>query len=278
MIISSADPVPSVREADATGEVAALYSDIRATLGVPVVNLIWRHLAIFPGGLQWAWESLKPVYASGAISAEAQALRNGLDIPVLPGITASSLTASGLSEGDVDHISMILSAYERSNAMNIIALAALLARLEGTDAPASSPASMPVNEATVAGAMPPLPTLDEMPDHIGSLVEALNAVGDRTEILATMYRHLSNWPPYLSIISALITPFASDGKLEPLILGVISEGRRRANGLASGLATPDQTLAADTKEDLRATIERFVDGPIGKMIAVVPLIKRAMPV
>ena len=44
------DPVPAIREADATGAVAAIFADIRAVFGVGVVNLIWRHLAVFPGG------------------------------------------------------------------------------------------------------------------------------------------------------------------------------------------------------------------------------------
>ena len=57
----SGDPVAAISEAGATGEIAALYGDIRATLGVPVVNLIWRHLATFPGALPWAWQSLRPL-------------------------------------------------------------------------------------------------------------------------------------------------------------------------------------------------------------------------
>ncbi len=277
MNISSADSVPSIREADATGEVAALYSDIRATLGVPVVNLIWRHLAVFPGGLQWAWESLKPLYGSGAIMAEASALRDGLEIPALPGLTTSSLAALGLGSSDVVRISMILSAYERSNAMNMIALAALLARLEGTETQQDSTARSSASEAVVKGEMPPLLALDEMEPHVRALVEALNAVGGRTEILASMYRHLANWPPYLSVVSALITPFAADGRLEPLILGVIAEGRRRAAALSGSLAEPERQPSGEGGEALRAALAQFIDGPIGKMIAVVPLIKRAMP-
>jgi hypothetical protein len=278
MINLSADPVPSIREADASGEIAMLYGDIRATLGVPVVNLIWRHLAVLPGGLQWAWESLKPLYASGAIAAEAQALRDGLSVPALPGLTAHSLAALGLRDEDIAWISMILNTYEKSNAMNMVALAALLARLEGAEVQPTPSISEPVSNEAVNGKMPPLLTLGEMEPPIRALVEALNAVGGRTEILASMYRHLANWPPYLGVVSVLITPFAADGKLEPLILGVISEGRRRAGGLAGDLATPARALDDAAKAELQAALALFIDGPIGKMIAVVPLIKRAMPV
>ena len=96
MTNTSADPVPSITEADATGNIAAIYTDIRATLGVPVVNLIWRHLAVFTEGLPWAWESLKPLYANGAIAAQAAALRVGLEVPVLPGLSGPVLAAAGL--------------------------------------------------------------------------------------------------------------------------------------------------------------------------------------
>ena len=96
MTSPSGDPVPAISEAEASGHIAVLFDDIRATLGVLVVNLIWRHLAVFPGGLAWAWQSLKPLYANGAVSAQATALRAGLDIPKLPGLSAPALAAAGL--------------------------------------------------------------------------------------------------------------------------------------------------------------------------------------
>jgi hypothetical protein len=80
------DPVPAIREADATGAVAAIFADIRAVFGVGVVNLIWRHLAVFPGGLEWAWGSLRPLYAQGHMPAAAARLRARLALPRLPEI------------------------------------------------------------------------------------------------------------------------------------------------------------------------------------------------
>ena len=46
-----ADPFPAIAEAAATGETAELFADIRATVGVRVVNLVWRHLATIDGAL-----------------------------------------------------------------------------------------------------------------------------------------------------------------------------------------------------------------------------------
>ncbi|MGB1006333.1 MAG: hypothetical protein ACPGVX_04115, partial [Thalassobaculaceae bacterium] len=63
----AADPIAAIPEAEATGDTAALFADIRATLGLPVVNLVWRHLATIPGGLPWTWDQVKPFYVSGAV-------------------------------------------------------------------------------------------------------------------------------------------------------------------------------------------------------------------
>ena len=51
MSLQGGDRVNTITEAEATGEIADLYTEIRAGLGVPVVNLIWRHLAAISGGL-----------------------------------------------------------------------------------------------------------------------------------------------------------------------------------------------------------------------------------
>ena len=279
----SGDPVAAISEAGATGEIAALYGDIRATLGVPVVNLIWRHLATFPGALPWAWQSLRPLYANGAIIAQAAALRAGLEVPSLPGLSAPVLAAAGLSQDDLTRIVMIQQSYERSNAMNLIALGALLAQLEGRVddggevTAAISPPTEDAPRAAIGGKMPALLTLDQMSPDLAALVQDLNRISGRDDILASMYRHLSHWPAYLALVHCLIAPFAADGHLEPLILAVVKEGRHRAAQLAPGLATPGLALAGAVQAPVRAALIQFIDEPIGKMITIVPLIRRALP-
>ena len=133
----SYDPVPAIAEIDACGDTAELFADIGATLGVPVVNLVWRHLATIPGALPWAWTSLKPLYESTAIASEAETLSAAIDLPPYiaehTALSMPTLTAAGLSGPDLDRITMILRSYERSNAMNIIAVDTLRSCLESGD-------------------------------------------------------------------------------------------------------------------------------------------------
>ena len=55
-----------ISEEAAEGEVRVVYDAIRADMGVAVVNLIWRRLAVQPEALRYAWQRLQPIYASGA--------------------------------------------------------------------------------------------------------------------------------------------------------------------------------------------------------------------
>src|SRR3546814_2598626 len=57
-----------------SSDLAALYDDIRRTLNVPFVNLVWRHLATIPGALPWTWAAVRPLYALPAFDQAADTL------------------------------------------------------------------------------------------------------------------------------------------------------------------------------------------------------------
>ena len=77
------DPFPAIAEAAATGETADLFADIRATVGVRVVNLVWRHLATIDGALPWAWAAVKPLYLDGMVDARRGPLPPRHELPAL---------------------------------------------------------------------------------------------------------------------------------------------------------------------------------------------------
>ena len=63
-----------VSEAEAQGRVREIYDDFRSCLGAPMVDLIYRHMATVPGCLEWAWATLRPMFASDAIPSAARSL------------------------------------------------------------------------------------------------------------------------------------------------------------------------------------------------------------
>lgn len=271
------DPVPAIAEASATGAVAEIFADIRRVLGVEVVNLIWRHLATIPGALPWAWGTLRPRYADGTIAAEAHALHRQLALPRLPPFPPELLTAIDLAGSKITTIRNILAAYDRTNAMALVALSALLCRLdEPPTATSQSAEERPKPSAEPAPIpLPPLPGLESLPEPVANLVLTLNGLGTRRKnpVLASMYRHLAYWPAYLALSWALIAPLHADGALGRAIADVLGKARLRAAALAVHLEAPpvDRTTSAA----LRAAVEPFAADVIAKMVVICVLLRAA---
>jgi hypothetical protein len=269
------DTVPAITEAAATGEIAAIYADIRQVLGVDVVNLIWRHLATIDGALPWAWGTLRPLYTDGSVIGQATALHKEMVLPPVPVVPAEVFAALGLGSDDMKAIRGVLSAYDHTNAMAALALTALRARLDGRS-PLDPAAAEPTPVAAAARiGLPKLLNLTDMQAGTATLVTALNRFGTgRPElVLASMYRHLANWPPYLSLAWLLLAPLDSDGRLSAATQQTHGMASVRADRLlvrlgASPVPPPDQAAA------ISAAIAPFAGGVIGKMVVICAFLRR----
>jgi len=277
--LSAGDPVPAIAEADATGDIAALYADIRATLGVPIVNLIWRNLAATPGGLAWAWGAVKPLYAAGRVQNEARALRAAQRLPEMPSLPAAALRACGVDAGAERVIRAILDSYDRSNALNLVTLSALLARLRKEAAPAASaPAPAGAPEPPIGAALPPLLAPAEMSPDAAALVRSVNRLGTRgrDHILVSMPRQLAHWPGFLALYWSLLAALDGDGRLLACIDAVRADARARGAALAPDLGQPPLPERAALAA-VETALDDFCQNAISRMIPVVSLLQKAMP-
>jgi hypothetical protein len=257
----AAEPVPAVTEAEARGETAAIFADLRATTGVALVNLIWRHLATIPGALPAAWGALRPLYASGAVEEQAAALRAALDLPEL-----APFAAPGPARD-------VMASYDTGNSLNLLALNALLLRLDGAR---PSPAALTPRPPSPPGpALPPLPALDSLAPEIRERVLRLNLLGatDGGRILASLYRHLALWPDLLGIAEERLAPLAADGRLQTIIETTRALALRHAAVLLRGMGPdlpPPEALAA-----VRAGVSAFTSHAIGRMVPIGAMLYRA---
>ncbi len=265
--MSKADPIPAIAEAEATGEIKTLYQDIREVTGVGVVNLVWRCLATVPGALPYAWNMVRPAYASGIIAAEARAFRRGLrplDMALIP---KAALAAAGVDSLGLYNIRAILDSYDRTNAMNLVGLSALLACLDGASG-VKPVLSQSIKEPALPS-LPPLPSLDVLDPQLRSLIEILNDLGETDgRVIASMYRHLAYWPGYLAIIWAQLSSLAEDGRLGAAISGARAAGRAHANQIVSAMPVSDKSLEPAIERHLRDTLMLFTEHPIAKMSAI----------
>ena len=272
------DPVTAITEDEASGEIAELYEEIRRSLGVPVVNLIWRHLATIPGALPWAWNSLKPLYASGAITNAAVSLRSSLRPESNLGISSSTLKSVSLSSDDLRSITVVLNSYERSNSLNLIALNALLIKIDGVeDHTQDGLTQVTADDGIVHGEMPELLVLSNMEASVRELVEDLNRIGGRSDILPSMYRHLAHWPQYLGLLHVLLKTIETESGLESQIVNTIEKTRAAAVQLLPQLANDVEPLSPETELQVRDALSRVIEGTLGKMTTIIQLVSAAMP-
>lgn len=269
--------IPAIDEAAATGDTATLFADIRATLGVGVVNLIWRHLATIEGALPWAWGAVRPLYVEGVIEAEAERLRHGMRLLDLPRAPLEVLRAVGLDEVALSGVDTVLRTYDRSNTMNLLALSALLASLEGDVATGGQ--ARGGGAGGVEGALPRLLSEADVAPETWALVLRLNMLGERDEgrVLASMYRHLAHWPGALALAWMLLSPVDADGSLGGMIADNLAAAKARARLLA-GMLKPSSAanLPPAERAAARKAITLFVDHPIGKMVSICRMLRLAI--
>lgn len=276
-------PLTEIKESDATGETAALYDDIRAIIGVPMVNLIFRHMATVPGCLMWAWGITRPLYINGDIPRAAAALT----AEVLPDHAAdlrAPIAAAGLSSSSVEAIDRVLDAYGRANPMNLIGLKVIDLAL---DSAPQSPSTGPAPALTVSDLRAPdgLAELLPMADPAASPTrtrEALNNLarqihGGDTGVIPSLYRHFGEWPVFLENLEDTLSPTFADDSFEIAAQTMQRTGEAVALKLYETLPLPDMARPdASTTATLKGLISQFPPN-ICRMTVLATLLRRGLP-
>jgi hypothetical protein len=184
-----------------------------------------------------------------------------------------------LSPDDLISITVVLNSYERSNALNLIALNALLAKIDGVEIQGRDRLPQVTTDArgVVHGEMPELLALSDMEADVRELVEELNRIGGRSDIMPSMYRHLAHWPQYLALLHVLVKTIEGESGLESQIVNTIAEARAAAAQLLPQLANDVEPLTAASELEVRDALSRFIEGTLGKMTTIIRLVSAAMP-
>ena len=256
------DPLPAITEAAATGGIADLFSDIRETVDVRVVNLVWRHLATMEGALPWAWAAVKPLYLEGIPDAATTRFHRTMRLPQLPSL-------AGVEPASVD---AVLASYDHSNTINLFALGALRAWLRG-EAATEGTVERARRRAAPDVALPKLASQEDVDAATWELVLRLNRFGDEPSpmILASMYRHLAHAPAFLRRIEAALTPFEADGSLRRAVAANREAAAALSGTIARAISAEPPALAMEMEQ----AIGLFVDHAIGKMVTICRAIRLA---
>lgn len=257
----SYDPVTAVDETTATGATAEVFADIRETMGIPVVTSIWRGLAGMGDSLQTVWNAAKAIYLSGhperALNRVVE--QTGLPIPEPPAPT--QLACAGISDSQLDAIRTIVEAYNRSNGMNMVALAALVSPQTDEREAACS------NIKPAWGAFPALMAREALDENTWDLIRHVNAFGAPgiDANVATLWRHLGHWPNLLSLIYSAFAPKQAEGSIAAATFRMVELTRQEGVRMAAW-RNADVALS----EQARKTITDYVTMPtlVARMVTI----------
>ena len=227
-----------VAETEATGDVALVYEEIRRTYAVPYISSLFRHLAVYPGLLPWAWRTLRPALVSGAAQHLAWRRVDVTELPPLPPLTREALADLGVDAVSLPVVRTVCASFARVSPINLV-VAACLARLLGEGHCGAEPAATTLEPAELPAPLPAMP----------DMVPAAKMTPETRAVLATfetelagevfvpgLWRILAHWPGFLGALSTSLTPLLRD----PTVLDACKRIAGRITAVApSVLATLD---------------------------------------
>lgn len=279
----------TIPEAQADPVTREIYDDIKSTMGVALVNLVWRYLAVTPTALEWSWQALKPHYTNGAIPAAAWILRESLPTPTLPSFSAIELQQLSCDSGEMALVESILRTYERGNAQNLVAMCYLRSLLDGgnTNTAPDRPFTLNTQQQQAETAdrvnltLPPLPNRSDLPDDTWSHIEAMSEVWvpiKHRGLTPSVFRHIAHWPDLLKLYrSRLHTLKTNNGFTLPVLTEqTIDLAESQASGL--GVATENLPVLDSTDHTwLRHALDLFIHGMISPGVVLVPAMRSVLP-
>jgi hypothetical protein len=265
--------LPEVREENASAAVRAIYADIKQATGIPYVNLIFRHLALHPEVLAWAWDAVGPLYRDGQIASAVARLEVALPTPNDP---AAEPIWSEFAEGDAEQIKAVLAFYNRGNPANLVGLTTLVAAARGqsTTAPAPSeaapaPAREP-DEGVARIRIPPLPLPEQIDPEALALARELAARQGGAEIgvVPSLYLHISLWPDAMAAAHRLALPAVSAVDWPQRVQGTIAAAKVQASELAAAVRVVDARPPAEILDGYIKTVDKFTKASIPEMVLI----------
>jgi hypothetical protein len=260
--------LPEIREDVAPADIKAIYAEMRRGMRLPLVNLIYRHLATIPGVLPHTWGWVREMMVSGDLEGRLVRMTQGLTVPSIAPFESSSLI---LSEADGASVKRVLEVYNRGNGLNVIALTAIKIGLHrfAVRRPA---------EAVKAGEPSPIPPLlkfSELKPDTADLVAKMAALHGGIEgVIPSLYLHLANWPEFLAAACGQIAPLLKDGSVERARRAAVAAASTEAKDIVTLMQ--GQPEVAGFPEQVLAVLDQFTTRVIPDMLPIGLALDRAL--
>ena len=204
-----------ITEAEATGEIAAIYGEVRRAYAAPYVSSLLRHLATRPGLLEWIWQVVRPAFVSGALQHAGWSRVDVSGLAPLPALSVAHLADLGVARPDIAVIDSVCRTFARVSPVNLV-LAGCIARLVTGDRTGFATATAPPRRPLPA-ALPGLPGMvpwEECDARLRSALAVFETDLAGEVFVPGLYRILARWPDYLAHVAESLGPMLRDPEVD----------------------------------------------------------------
>lgn len=201
---------PEIPIAEADPATRTIYRKLMTAAGSGSPALIFRHMATYPGLLDWVWVTVGEDLEAGWPSKAVSLIVENQPRVLLPAFGEGEMAANGIDAAARESIGHMLTSYNRMNPVNLIAVGAARALIAGEDLP---PPPFPFSEhpapapAPPPDLPPPLPVSaidDRLNARIADICRTIPKVeigGSDVDVTPTMYRHFAIWPDFMHSVA-----------------------------------------------------------------------------
>jgi Halocarboxylic acid dehydrogenase DehI len=233
-----------VHEHEAGERVKPVFDDIKASLGVPLVNVVFQAYATHPQFLELHWKAAKPIVESEEFFNLAERLRaeaytrmhNYFSIPDL----CERMTDLSFSAGARHELTDVVELFNYNNPLLLLLVAA---QMQAFDKAVGR--QNPVHPAShlVYAQKPVLVDEEKAPSPIKKVYEDIKRTL-AVPVVSTDYRAMARWPDFLADYWAVLKPLAQS----PLYKEHCQAMRASALALANELPQPFQLTVAQLQD------------------------------
>ncbi|MEK9671708.1 MAG: hypothetical protein VW268_04295 [Rhodospirillaceae bacterium] len=243
-----------------------------AAAGSGAPALIFRHLAVYPGSIDWVWRAVGPEAHRGWPRQMIWDLLDRTPPVAIAPISPALLAETGVDAQARETIGHMLGSYNSMNPVNLVLIGGARTMLD--------PAFKAGDQFNVPAEVPdppPPPTVASLPADIQTLFRDLcRTIPDTgAETTPTMYRHFAFWPDFMRAVGGRLLAQMAALHQATLDFGKAAEPLARAMGARAA----DPGLMPDVPD--MALLLKTLDGflyVIPPMIVVGKAIDDALPV
>ena len=272
-----------ITEAEATGDIAVVYDEIRRTYAVPYVSSLFRHLATYPGLLPWTWRILRPVLLAGAVQHLAWQRVDVARLPPLPRLSPETLAGLGVDAANLPAIRTVCRSFARVSPVNLV-VAACLTRLlghgrrSGVESTESTFALEPARLPAPLPAMPAMVPAAAMSRRTQAALAAFETEIAGEVFVPGLYRILANWPGFLAHLSGSLAPLLRDPAVHGACDRIAGHITAVAPSVLAALDPPTEPAPlAPTETTAVLSAIRTYRGTSPQMVGFGTLILQALP-